>query len=970
MLVCGDRLDTTWCIYRMRFRVSQKPIARSKKAALFWRGFLLVALIANTFLGSAIPSLAAQSEDPASKAAELLETLTPEERVGQLFLVTFTGTTAPGESQIYDLIADYHIGGVALRRDMNNYAAAPETVSALSALGQQLQAAEVASSETERADVLSGEVYTPSYVPLFIAINQEGDGYPYDHVLDGLSPLPSAMTLGATWNPELARQAGELLGAELSSIGVNMLLGPSLDVLESPRPTSLGDLGVRSFGGDPFWVGQMGQAFISGLHSGSNDSVAVIAKHLPGHGGSNRPVDEEVPTVRKSLTELGQIELPPFFAVTGDAPTPAATADGMLIAHIRYQGFQGNIRDTTRPISLDPQAFGQLMALPQFAEWRAEGGVVVSDNLGTRAIRRNYDPAELTFNAPLVARDAFLAGNDLLYLGNFIANNDADSYTTIRRTVEFFAQKYREDLVFAERVDESVLRVLTMKFKLYPTFDPNAVTIDADAAANIGSSDNLIFEIGRQAATLLSPTMDELANLLPNPPGAFEQIIFVTDSYAVQQCAQCEPQSSISVNAMADAVLGLYGPGAGNQITAANLTSFTFAQLARTLDEQWPDGEDPIAANLPRAEWVVFLLTKEDGRLEAAALRRLLSEQPDLIQNKRVIVFAMNAPYYLDATDITKVTAYYALYSKEDGMTEVAARLLFQEISAPGSSPVTIEGIGYDLIAETSPDDTQVIPLIVERFLPAAQETPTAEAEPSETATAIVYQAGDVVTMQAGPILDHNGHVVADNTPVSFGISLFTSSTTLTRQIAAVTRQGFATSTYSIEAEGDLEIIATSGEPQARSEIARIEVAGINPEGLALQATQTAQAQAMATASAIPPEQTPTPTPVVEVIPRTGFVDWFLIVLVSGVSALFSYQSALSTGRRMRWAIRWGLATLIGGLAVGSYLSFDLPGSRTVLSFAGEWGVVLSVLTGAMIGWVCGWLWREQTLKSRRTNGS
>jgi hypothetical protein len=296
--------------------------------------------------------------------------------------------------------------------------------------------------------------------------------------------------------------------------------------------------------------------------------------------------------------------------------------------------------------------------------------------------------------------------------------------------------------------------------------------------------------------------------------------------------------------------------------------------------------------------------------------------------------------------------------------------LLFQEIAAPGSSPVTIEGIGYDLIAETSPDDEQVIPLTVQRILPVAEETPTAEGDPAvETATAPVYQAGDVLNMQAGPILDHNGHIVPDNTPVSFGITLFTSGTTLTRQIPAVTRHGIATSSYSIEAEGDLEIVAASGEPQARSEIARIEVAGINPEGLALQATQTAQAQMMATASAMPPEQTPTPTPAIETVPRTGFVDWFLIVLVSGVSALFAYQTALNMGRRIRWAIRWALATLIGGLVVGSYLSFDLPGSRAVLSFAGEWGVVLSVLTGAAIGFVAGWLWREQTLKRRKTNG-
>ena len=61
-------------------------------------------------------------------------------------------------------------------------------------------------------------------------------------------------------------------------------------------------------------------------------------------------------TVRKSLEELKQVELAPFFAVTGDATSPESTTDGLLLSHIRYQGFQGNIRATTKPVSFDAQA--------------------------------------------------------------------------------------------------------------------------------------------------------------------------------------------------------------------------------------------------------------------------------------------------------------------------------------------------------------------------------------------------------------------------------------------------------------------------------------------------------------------------------------------------------------------------------------------------------------------------------------
>ena len=114
---------------------------------------------------------------------------------------------------------------------------------------------------------------------------------------------------------------------------------------------------------------------------GRNNRLAVAARSLPGKGGSDRPVDEEVPTVRRSLDQLKQIELAPFFAVSRGAPGSSTTADAFIATHIRYQGLQGNIRATTAPISLDPQALNSLLALPELAPWRQEGGVVVSLSL-------------------------------------------------------------------------------------------------------------------------------------------------------------------------------------------------------------------------------------------------------------------------------------------------------------------------------------------------------------------------------------------------------------------------------------------------------------------------------------------------------------------------------------------------------------------------------------------------------------
>ena len=58
-----------------------------------------------------------QSTTPEERAQALLSTMTPEERVGQLFMVAFNGSSIDESSEIYDLITNHHIGGVVLQRD-------------------------------------------------------------------------------------------------------------------------------------------------------------------------------------------------------------------------------------------------------------------------------------------------------------------------------------------------------------------------------------------------------------------------------------------------------------------------------------------------------------------------------------------------------------------------------------------------------------------------------------------------------------------------------------------------------------------------------------------------------------------------------------------------------------------------------------------------------------------------------------
>ncbi len=914
------------------------------------RAFLLLMLVALLVAPLALAGSAdAQGGNPPAAVRALFQKMTPEERIGQLFLVSFKGTDTSEKSQIYDLIVTHHVGGVVLSAANDNFVAAPNTVNGAYELTQSLQQLEWNTYLNPPVDLKVGGTVQHQYVPLFIAISQDGDGPPDDQIWSGLPPLPSEMSIGATWSPDMATQTGAAMGKELSVLGINMYFGPSLDVLENPNPTPNNDPGVSVFGGDPYWVSVLGSAYIHGLHTGSGGRLLVIAKHFPGRGSADRANDVEVATVRKSLDELKQVELAPFFAVTGDATTPAGTTDGLLLSHIRYQGFQGNIRATTKPVSFDAQALSSILALHEFDTWRQKGGLLVSDSLGTQAVRQFYSTGT-DFPARTVARDAFVAGSDLLDLGNIVSSDAPDNYTTVLEILSFFAQKYRDDPAFAQRVDASVLRIMTIKYNLYGSLGFDKVVPPVSGLDSLGQSSQTTFNVAGRAASLLSPDARDLATLLPNPPQVKDRIVFFTDTSQVQQCSTCPLQGVPDVQALQNAVTQLYGPQSGNQTSSAfRMSSYSFKDAGDYLAGKSPPY---LPEDLGAADWVIFALVSGTSNGQSQLISNFLSSQQDLLRNKHVILFAFGAPYYLDATDISRLTAYYALYGKQEPFVEVAARVLFQEVTPSGASPVSIQGLGYDLISITAPDPNQIIPLSLDL---AAAPPATNAATPIATAVPL-FKIGDTIAIRAGPISDHNGKVVPDGTVVHFTMNVTGEGGGILQQADATTTAGTARVSFGLDKPGLLQIKATS-EPAMISEVLQLDVSsGGQPAAVTVIVPQ------LTPAPATPVAVTPVPIENVYITPegRPRFTAW----LVTMIIVLAGAAGAVYAGFRMqnaRWAARWGLCALAGGLLIYNYFAVGLPGSARFANDNGLGGILILTILGLLAGWTVGWIWAQRS---------
>ena len=85
--------------------------------------------------------------------------------------------------------------------------------------------------------------------------------------------FPTSATMANSWNPELGEALGRALGEEAQAQGVQVVLGPGLNIKRSP----LCGRNFEYFSEDPYLAGKMAAAYIRGIQS---QGVAACPKHF------------------------------------------------------------------------------------------------------------------------------------------------------------------------------------------------------------------------------------------------------------------------------------------------------------------------------------------------------------------------------------------------------------------------------------------------------------------------------------------------------------------------------------------------------------------------------------------------------------------------------------------------------------------------------------------------------------------
>jgi len=276
---------------------------------------------------------------------------------GQLLSVGFDGASAPAE--LLGRIGRSEVGGVMLFR--------PNVVdpAQVAALVRTLREASPAQ-------------------PLVVSTDQEGGLV--QRVRRPLTEWPDMLSVGSAGEAGRTEAVGRALGTELGALGIGWDLAPVLDVHTNPANPVIGN---RAFGRTPPAVIAQALAFWRGLRAAG---VLGCGKHFPGHGDTRTDSHHELPVVAHDPARLRAIELAPFAAAA------AAGAEAIMTAHVMFPAI-----DPKWPATLSRALLGGVL--------RGElgfAGLVVSDDLGMRAVADRWPIEELVVEGLLAGADHFL----------------------------------------------------------------------------------------------------------------------------------------------------------------------------------------------------------------------------------------------------------------------------------------------------------------------------------------------------------------------------------------------------------------------------------------------------------------------------------------------------------------------------------------------------------------------------------
>lgn len=301
----------------------------------------------------------------------------------------------------------------------------------------------------------------------------------HEEALHGLpakdaTSFPQSIALASTWDDELMKRIFTVVAAEVRSRGAQHVLAPVLDIARDPRWGRF----EETYGEDPYLVSRMGVAVVKGFQGDNSENgidknhVMATLKHLTGHGQPE--AGNNIAPANLGEREIRESFLPPFYAAIKEANAQAVMAS--------YNEIDG----------VPSHASTFLLKKILKEEWGFKG-LVVSDYVAIPELQSRHHLVETQEEAGVLA---FKSGVD-------IETPDIATFQYLKPAVE-------SGKLSIAILDETVSRILKVKFSLGLFENPYVDVSKAEVITNLESSKKLAKEAADKAIVLLQNNNDFL----------------------------------------------------------------------------------------------------------------------------------------------------------------------------------------------------------------------------------------------------------------------------------------------------------------------------------------------------------------------------------------------------------------------------------------------------------------------------
>lgn len=334
-------------------------------------------------------------------------------KIDQLFIMGFRGTTLASAPALSKMIETTNLGGIILF----DYDSPTKTYNRNVASLAQVK---TLISETQEAH---------EFMPLFVAIDEEGGAVSRLKRVSGFSKTPSAAVLG-TKSDTVVEETAAGLGKVLHGLGFNLDFAPVLDTNVNPSSPAIGAVG-RSFSADPEVVAEKGIAFMKGLQS---SGMIAVGKHFSGHGSATAD------------SHLGFVDVTDTYKSYERIPFARACASGIdaiMVAHVFNRAI-----DATYPATLSKPTIDLLKN-----DTGCKNQLIISDDMDMQAITKTYGRKEALIRA-------LNAGIDVLIISNNITAYNPDAFFEARKIV---FDAVHDGSIPQSRIDDAYAKVTALK---------------------------------------------------------------------------------------------------------------------------------------------------------------------------------------------------------------------------------------------------------------------------------------------------------------------------------------------------------------------------------------------------------------------------------------------------------------------------------------------------------------------------